>query len=558
MPEITDAQAGFAAKLDALKAQFAAQLGGTLDALESKVAARGPDLSPELLQELHGSLHKLAGSGGSFGFPELSTQARKLELAVKEWIDAAQPTSPLQWQAWQEGWKALRQTVFMRKPQANQPPSAAAGQPRAAAAGQVNVVLVHADRHLAQDLRRGLGPFGYAVTQYENMGAAQDALANQPVDVMLMQIADQTEQALLDAAAVIRMYEKLGRHVPTIFLANSSDLSIKLAAARARGDAFLATPVDAPSVAAHIEKLIREREQQPFRVLIVDDDEALAEHYRLVLRSAGMLAERACNPGDAIEALHTLRPDVLLMDLYMPQWTGAELARVIRYDEHWQSLPIIYLSAESDLKRQSSAMGSGADSFLVKPIDDGQLIAGARSRAQRARKLSALMSQDSLTGLLKHASIKERLEQEIGRATRQGSALSVAMIDIDHFKRVNDSWGHPMGDQVIKTLGQLLRQRLRRQDGVGRYGGEEFLVILPECQLDDAKQMLDDIRRRFADISFSCNGQHFGVTISAGVASMRGFLQGQDLLTAADKALYEAKQAGRNQICSISLEEPRK
>jgi diguanylate cyclase (GGDEF)-like protein len=93
---------------------------------------------------------------------------------------------------------------------------------------------------------------------------------------------------------------------------------------------------------------------------------------------------------------------------------------------------------------------------------------------------------------------------------------------------------------------------------VGRYGGEEFLVILPECRLDDAQQVLDDIRRRFADISFSCNGQHFGVTISAGVASMPAFRQAQDLLAAADKALYQAKQSGRNQICTIGLEEVRR
>ena len=557
MPDIADPKASFAAKLAELKTQFAVQLVGTLDALESKVSGRGPDLPPDLMHELHVSLHKLAGSGGSFGFPELSTQARELELVVKGWIDSAQPGSAQQWRTWQAGLQDLRQTIGMRSTKESEPANAATEQPQASVKGAVRVVLIHPDKHLGEDLRRGLGPFGYAVTQYESIGAAKNVLPRQATDVMLVQIADEIDQATLDSQAVIELREQLNGHVPAIFLANSSDLSIQLCAARALGDAFLTTPVDIPGVAARIEELIREGEQLPLRVLIVDDDESLAEHYRLVLQADGMLAERACNPSDALAMLHQLRPDVLLMDLYMPQWTGAELARVIRYDENWQGMPIIYLSAEADLNQQIRAMGSGADSFLVKPIGDMQLVSAVRSRAKRARKLAEMMRQDSLTGLLKHASIKDRLEQEAHRASRNNKSLSVAMIDIDFFKRVNDGWGHPMGDQVIKTLGQLLRQRLRRQDGAGRYGGEEFLVILPECHLNDARQLIDDIRRRFSDISFVSNGQSFNVTISAGVVSTHEFRQGQDLLAAADKALYKAKQSGRNQICSVTLEETR-
>jgi diguanylate cyclase (GGDEF)-like protein len=348
------------------------------------------------------------------------------------------------------------------------------------------------------------------------------------------------------------LLQRPGRRVPVVYLAPHASVALQLAAARAGGDDFLALPVDAPTVAARVERLLERRRQPPYRVLIVDDDEMLAERFQLTLRAAGMLVERVAQPLGVIPRLPDFRPDVLLMDLHMPDYSGAELARAIRYDETWQSLPIIFLSGESDLDLQHQALGSGGDDFLLKPIPDEQLVAAVLARALRARKVAELMSQDSLTGLLKHASIKDRLAQELERARRQGKPLAVAMVDIDYFKRINDRWGHPMGDQVIKTLGHLLRQRVRRQDSVGRYGGEEFLVILPECSAADALRLVDDIRHRFAAVSFQHQGQSFTVTLSAGIASSASLRASHELLAAADAALYQAKHGGRNQVVLAS------
>lgn len=330
-------------------------------------------------------------------------------------------------------------------------------------------------------------------------------------------------------------------------------MALQLAAAHAGADDFLALPVDAPTVAARIERLLGMVRQPPFRVLVVDDDEMEAERCQLTLQAAGMTAERLSEPREVMATLQRFRPDVLLMDLYMPQHGGAELARAIRYDAQWQGLPIIFLSAESDLDLQYQALDSGGDDFLVKPVADARLVAAVRARALRARKVEELMTCDSLTGLLTHASIKERLAQEFDRASRQGKPLAVAMVDIDFFKRVNDSWGHPVGDQVIKTLGHLLRQRLRRQDSVGRYGGEEFLVILPECSTADARRVLDDIRLRFAAVSFQHQGHNFSVTLSAGISSSKGKSSGQELLADADAMLYRAKQNGRDQVLPATV-----
>ena len=230
----------------------------------------------------------------------------------------------------------------------------------------------------------------------------------------------------------------------------------------------------------------------------------------------------------------------------MPGCTGTELARVIRMHEDWLATPIVYLSAETDVDLQLTATSEGADDFLTKPISDGHLVAAARNRCERAYQMSMLINRDSLTGLLKHARIKEELINEAGRARRSKQPLSVVMADIDRFKQVNDSHGHPAGDQVIRALGNLMRQRVRSSDRIGRYGGEEFMLVLPNCNAHSAQQLADDIRQRFKALRFAAKGQEFTVTLSAGIACASDNADATALIAMADEALYRAKQNGRD------------
>ncbi len=535
MPEQTAKAAHFAAQLAALREQFAHQLGGTLDEMVAR--ADGHDASGELLRELHGRLHKLAGSGGTFGFTELSRQARVLEVSAKTWLDTNLPAKDA-WTTWLADLQALRQSIAppaaVRQP-ATQPPTH--GKPR----GPVRIALIEDDPVYGETLQLGLSLLGYEVTHHAGFSAAESAILADPPDILVAAMMEQLP-------AIPKLFERMGQSLPTLFLAAHSDFAARLAVAAAGGDAFLVKPADAPSVANRIEMLLQEREMTPYRVLIVEDDEVLAEQYRLALAAAGMLAEKVCQPQETLAAMQNLSPDLILMDLYMPGCSGADLARVIRYDEAWTGVPIVYLSAEGDLDKQTKAMDSGADDFLTKPISTQRLVGAVRARAARARKMAELMSQDSLTGLLKHGSIKERLAQEFDRAERQHKPLAAVMVDIDDFKRVNDTWGHPVGDQVIKTLGHLLRQRLRRQDSIGRYGGEEFVAVLPECTSADAVRLLEDIRQSFAAVRFVHQGEDFVVTLSAGIASSEHYADAQELLAAADAALYVAKHGGRNQV----------
>lgn len=286
-------------------------------------------------------------------------------------------------------------------------------------------------------------------------------------------------------------------------------------------------------------------------MLIIDDDTELSARYALVLSSAGMMVDTLSDPHQLLDKMTEFSPEVVLMDLSMPQYSGPELAQVIRLNDDWLRVPIVYLSAEVNAERQMSALLKAGDDFITKPISDSALLTTVYARAQRARMVSEALARDSLTGLLKHADIKEQVEIEAERALRTRSPLTVAMIDIDRFKSVNDRYGHASGDSVIRALSNLLRQRLRKIDRLGRYGGEEFVAVLPGCSEDDAFSILDSIRQAFSAVQFSsAQGKPFNCTFSAGISScMAPDWNSNALLDDADRALYDAKESGRDRIC---------
>jgi diguanylate cyclase (GGDEF)-like protein len=243
----------------------------------------------------------------------------------------------------------------------------------------------------------------------------------------------------------------------------------------------------------------------------------------------------------------------VLMDMYLPGCTGAELASVIRQFEHFVSVPILFLSTEQDTSKQLQALKLGGDDFLTKPISSEHLISAVSARLQRYGVLRSYVFRDSLTGVLNHATMKERLALEVEHAERERRALSFVMMDLDHFKSINDAYGHPAGDRVLKSLADLLKQRLRKTDIVGRLGGEEFGVILPGVEGDDAVRRLDDLRRAFSGVHQHAERSEFTVTLSCGIAQLHAGESAEELTVFADRALYHAKQSGRNRVVHANL-----
>ena len=302
------------------------------------------------------------------------------------------------------------------------------------------------------------------------------------------------------------------------------------------------------TVMARIVKLCGTEDEPPHRVLVVEDSKTASTLIQRTLKESGVESLAISKPQDVLNALAKFQPDLVLMDMYLPGCTGVEVTRVIRQHEEFLSTPVVYLSADTSIALQVDALRLGGDHFLTKPFNPVVLNAVVKSKIERYRTLRRTMYHDSLTGLLNHNSSKQRVEAMVKAALVDGAPLCVAMLDIDHFKRVNDTYGHPMGDQVIRSVAWLLKQRLRKTDAVGRYGGEEFLVILPQADAERARQLLDRIRVDFSQFMFPVKRTSFSCTFSCGIAQLAPGLSGTALIKKADEALYVAKNEGRNQI----------
>lgn len=538
-------------KLQELRQNYLLQLPTELAELNSiakNLGRRGND--HEILQDLHYRLHKLAGSGGMYGAEELSKKAKLLEEQVQQWLHEAvkAPSSPLR-KKFGRDLSNLISTLKAIKPTENQS-STLASQTDSTESDSVNIWLIENEKDIALAFTKQLEPFNYNIHLFSDPAAAIELSKSKTPSIMIIDIA------FAGFSTKANKQSNLSElwQIDTAILAISSEDSFhsRARAAQLGVEGFYPKPIDIHKIVNRITRIMEKKRAPAPKVLIIDDDKNLADYYRLILLKAGMIADTLNQPEDMITKISQFQPELILMDLYMPVYSGPNLAGIIRQYNRWAGLPIVYLSAETDMDMQLQALRSGADAFLTKPISETRLIAAVLTQVERARELDAQINRDSLTGMLKHADIKETADIKIKQAIQSNSVTTIVMLDIDNFKQVNDSYGHAAGDMVISSIAMLLRQRLRQTDIIGRYGGEEFLAVLPNCNAQSAHALLDDIRQRFANIQFTHRKNKFSCTISAGyvATAAQSQLTGSLLIEAADSALYEAKHSGRNCIVS--------
>jgi diguanylate cyclase (GGDEF)-like protein len=339
----------------------------------------------------------------------------------------------------------------------------------------------------------------------------------------------------------------LSKHHPVILISDDQTFEFYLAAVRAGARACLVAPVDLVELGAWLAGLSN-GETRPYSILIVEDDEITAQTYSLVLEQAGMQTCVVTDVTLAPQEINRMAPDLILMDMNMPVASGLEVAQILRLSLKNLSVPIVFLSAETDTKRQQLARKVGGDDFISKPVNLGNLSSLVEIRAERARALRQIMDRDSLTGLLNHARFKDRVADELERSRRTGAKFSLCLLDLDHFKQVNDRHGHLCGDRVLRTLAQSLQGMLRRTDVIARYGGEEFAVLLLETDASRAQIVIDKIRLAFDMLEFEGPTGLFSVTLSAGVSDRISGASVESLIQQADEALYLAKDSGRNRV----------
>ena len=386
---------------------------------------------------------------------------------------------------------------------------------------------------------------GYFNFQVEVCGPAYDQKTTQDPTIVLVDA-----NGLQPTAFIVRVQALRGRFSASNIIGLNLPSEFEGLKLALRVGCDFCFPVGTPqsAVMARIVKLCGSEEEPPYRVLVVEDSKTASLLIQRTLKEAGVESMAISKPQEVLTALAKFQPDLVLMDMYMPGCTGVEVTRVIRQHEEFLSTPVVYLSADTSIALQVDALRLGGDHFLTKPFNPVVLNAVVKSKIDRYRILRRSMYLDSLTGLLNHTSSKQRVDAAVKTALADGLPLCVAMLDIDHFKKVNDTYGHPMGDQVIRSVAWLLKQRLRKTDSVGRYGGEEFLVILPQADAERAKQLLERIRLDFSQFLYPVKNTSFACTFSCGIVQLTPGLNGQALVKKADEALYKAKHQGRNQI----------
>ncbi|WP_372592585.1 diguanylate cyclase [Guyparkeria sp.] len=336
----------------------------------------------------------------------------------------------------------------------------------------------------------------------------------------------------------------------TLMISRRDDFAMRASAVRAGIDHVITHPIDSARLNTLLSGArVTECDDEQITVLLVDDMATAGAYWRKQFARASVRLLFETRPEAAFETALNEFPDVILLDLYMPEMDGMDLARIFREHPQLSDVPILFMSTEERDQYRLEAKLKGGDDFLNKSIPAEDLIRMVRYRAQRYRQARAERITDSLTGLMNHRAITQMVDNELDRSIRQEQPLSVVMIDIDHFKQVNDTYGHPTGDRVIRGLSTLLNTRLRKYDGVGRYGGEEFMVVLPATTPANAVKLIDRLRTQFAAERFETdNGGEISCRFSAGVAGYPAHVTPQEIINAADEALYAAKQAGRNQV----------
>jgi diguanylate cyclase (GGDEF)-like protein len=342
--------------------------------------------------------------------------------------------------------------------------------------------------------------------------------------------------------------------LPLAFLAEHNDVDWRIAAAHAGASLFLTKPVDPYAFGTAIDQMIALGQKDRMRVLVIDDDPSFVAVASEVLAREGIVVRSAPDATHLVELLDEVLPDLILLDAMLPGVSGWDAIRLVRTTPEHRDVPILFLTARSDLASRVAAFDAGADDYLAKPLVAEELLARVHVRLERRRLLREMTERDPLTRCLSRRALLDALASRMSEVRRHGRGLSLALLDVDRFKFVNDSYGHLVGDHVLAALGRLLVARFRLEDLRGRWGGEEFVIAFPGESPVTAASVLSRVLEEFRSFPFrSERGERFFVTFSAGVASAPEDGHSVDaLLRAADARLYEAKRTGRGHVVAPS------
>ena len=541
-------------KIKKIREAYAKQLPAQLEGIRASYNAfvLGRQGSGPALEDLHRRIHTMRGACASFGLTMLSVAATAGEHLAKDAMQSDIPPDRYWHQQMQDTFAQMERAIANIDPTQGmdlQIQELVSAADSSSDREQMRIYLCEDDSFQRLTMTTQIGCFGFEVVSFGETDQLYNAVQHSPPDAIIMDMIFSDQQTA--GADVIQKIQSEREHpIPTVFISSNNSLTSRLSAVRAGSSAYFTKPVNITDLCSTLSLLTSAMKPEPYRIMIVDDDPQLAEYHALILQEVGMTTLTVNDPLQAMAPLLEFKPDLILMDMYMPGCNGMELAKAIRQIDAFFGIPIVYLSSETDTEKQFQAMHIGGDEFLTKPIKPHHLISSVVARAERMKIIRSYMVRDGMTGLYNHTSTKGFLDTAIAHAQRNKEEVCFAVIDVDKFKEVNDNYGHPVGDRVLIALARLVRQRVRKADLVGRSGGEEFSVILPGCKISEAVDLLNELRESFAALSFQAKDKTFTCTFSCGIAPMSLHGDALAIYKAADEALYAAKNSGRNRVCA--------
>lgn len=289
-------------------------------------------------------------------------------------------------------------------------------------------------------------------------------------------------------------------------------------------------------------------------VLLIEDNEDAREALALLLEHHGYFVRSAENGADALELCSRETPDLVITDLEMPILNGFDVLKTMRTIPVLTDVPVIVLSAHDDTDDRVAGLDLGADDFLAKPVHLDELLARMRrhlARSDRQREMARQSMVDALTGVLNRRGIENFFARELARSRPTGSSVAVILIDLNDFKAINDRWGHGVGDTALCAVSRGLQDALRANDRIGRMGGDEFAVVLPEVRADDCPQLAQRVRHISPIVIELAPGESIRVSLSLGLAVATDAETFAEVLVRADAAMYEDKRRQKRATQSL-------
>ncbi len=389
----------------------------------------------------------------------------------------------------------------------------------------------------------------FAVDGAANLAAAVDCARRQKPDAVLIDMHLGPEESGLDLPEMLRRVPGMDK-VPMGFLSGNSSFASRIAAVRAGAVLYSVKPLEPDQLSLVVQHLLASGTAETAQILIATHNKAEADIFGQALSAAGFPVSY-CHDGNQLpEVLSAVRPDYLLLDDQLPPYCGLDTVRLIRSMIRWSDLYVALLTDSQTEQSRRAVCDSGADEWLYRPITSGELCDRVSATVRRVRQLRERFDRDQVTGLSLRRPFLEMAGAQFEEARRRGQSLAIGMLDLDHFKRVNDTHGHHTGDRVLASLGRLLQTRLRPQDLRARWGGEEFCVAFEGESARSAGAYIERLLAEF--MGQGCvnePGERFEVSFSAGVAALPNDGNSiETLIQRADARLYEAKRGGRARV----------